>query len=411
MASLNAVLARANVQPGTGPLAGHMVAFANAGGMGGQQQQQASDDFPALGYENGGGGPNGIGRGGSGPGGLMGGVAAKKYAAYVNDPSRTRFAAAVKKPAPAPLGLDENGTSANGINGNGNGTSTNGTAAARSVLGAAADNLYHPTAIIAPRPSPRLKLRPPLLLPTIPTGGALSSMYMSYRNRALQLGATRNACLSRAADAWRRGDGAGAKRFSKEGQAMNERMKEEMRDAAAGLVRERVKVAEGAVRGRDAGWSDDPGDRGMRGRVIGAGLGVCLGVVGRNQLASLPGGTGSGVAGSAGTGGNTTAGGIELTQDERTEAMLDLHGLHSNEATEVLEKFLLGLEQEHFYGLAYVIVGEEKHTGSQDLQRGAAPARGGRLAMAVKEWLHRWGYPWSERDGVVCVDALTHLSA
>ena len=43
--------------------------------------------------------------------------------------------------------------------------------------------------------------------------------------------------------------------------------------------------------------------------------------------------------------------------------MLDLHGLHLNEATEVLEKFLLSLEREHFYGLAYAIVSEEKHTG------------------------------------------------
>ena len=33
----------------------------------------------------------------------------------------------------------------------------------------------------------------------------------------------------------------------------------------------------------------------------------------------------------------------KLTAEERTECILDLHGLHSNEATEVLEHFLLSV--------------------------------------------------------------------
>ena len=145
-------------------------------------------------------------------------------------------------------------------------------------------------------------------------------MYMSYRSRALQLGAARNACLSRAADAWRRGDGAAAKRFSKEGHELNAKMSSEMGDAAGQLVKERAKLAEQAVRGRDAGWSDDPGDRTSRGKIVGSGLGVCLGVA------------------------RLDAGGTEkLSPEERTEAALDLHGLHANEATEVLESFLLGV--------------------------------------------------------------------
>lgn len=82
------------------------------------------------------------------------------------------------------------------------------------------------------------------------------------------------------------------------------------------------------------------------------------------------------------------------------------------------------MERDHFYGLgksgfqlgtvlvilisrilAYLVVGEEKHTGTQDPARGASRAR---LAAGVREWLHLWGYPWSERDGVICVDPLTH---
>ncbi|KAF9559703.1 hypothetical protein CPC08DRAFT_763128 [Agrocybe pediades] len=168
MASLNAVLARANVQPGMGPLVAFMGASPYNDGMGMQQ-----DEFPALRYD----GANGTGVGGVGRG--------KKFAVYVNDPSQTRFVVAVKKPAPPPhhqLGDD---------------ASANGTAP-RNVLGSAADNLYHPLAVVAPRASPRISLRSPLLLPTLPTGGSLSTLYMSYRSRALHLGSMRNMCLSHA---------------------------------------------------------------------------------------------------------------------------------------------------------------------------------------------------------------------
>ncbi|KAK7031351.1 hypothetical protein R3P38DRAFT_2923027 [Favolaschia claudopus] len=330
IASLSAAMSRANVPPGTGPLAMHPAAL---------QAQAQSEEFPALGMD----GSN------------------KGRRGYANDLGRTRFAAAVKRAPPADQGVN----------------------ARRDAMGYGADNLYHRSAIVAPRSSPRLKLRPPALLPTLPTGEAVQSLYMVYRARALQLGAARNACLSRAADAWRRGDGAAAKRFSREGHELNEKMGKEMAGAAAKLVRERARVAEQAVRERDAGWSDDPGDRGMRGRSVGAGLGVCLGVAARD------------------------VGDGKMTTEERTECMLDLHGLHANEATEVLEEFLLALEHEHFYGLAYIIVGEEKHTGTQDTARGASRMR---LATGVREWVHRWGYPWSERDGIICVDALTHAS-
>ncbi|KAJ7180464.1 hypothetical protein C8R46DRAFT_940225 [Mycena filopes] len=336
MSSLSAAMSRANVPPGTGPLAHAM-------------GPPPSDDFPALGIDGG-------AKGRRGPG---------VYTSGYNDPGRTRFAAAVKKSS----------------TGAGTAPPTDPTLVARrEAMGHSADSLYHRSAIVAPRPSPRIKLRPPSLLPTLPTGEVVNNLYMAYRARALQLGAARNACLSRAADAWRRGDGAAAKRFSREGHELNEKMGKEMAGAALKLVRERARVAEAAVRARDAGWSEDPGDRTARGRSVGGGLGVCLGVAGQGVA------PGSSV-------------------EERTECVLDLHGLHANEATEVLEEFLLALEHETFYGLAYIIVGEEKHTGTQDVARGASRAR---LATGVREWVHRWGYPWSERDGVVCVDALTH---
>jgi Domain of unknown function (DUF1771) len=245
-----------------------------------------SDDFPVLGFDK-----------APGRGGRHG------YDKAYNDPGRTRFAAAVKKQAPIAPPSSNDPT----------------VVARREAMGNAAEPLHHRSAIVAPRPSPRLKLRPPALLPTLPTGESVNTLYMAYRSRALQLGAARNACLSRAADAWRRGDGAAAKRFSREGHDLNAKMGAEMTDAAGKLVRERAKLAEQAVRGRDASWSDEPGDRAARGRVCGGGLGLLLGIAGKD------------------------VGDATLTPEERTEALLDLHGLHSNEATEVLEEFLLAV--------------------------------------------------------------------
>jgi hypothetical protein len=66
----------------------------------------------------------------------------------------------------------------------------------------------------------------PSLLPTLTTGAgeAINSLYTNYHARTLQLGAARNACLSHAADAWRRGDGAAATPFSGEGHDLNVKM-------------------------------------------------------------------------------------------------------------------------------------------------------------------------------------------
>ncbi|KAF8324311.1 uncharacterized protein EI90DRAFT_2934880 [Cantharellus anzutake] len=271
------------------------------------------------------------------------------------DSSRVRFAAAVKKPLPPRLPYNESETDS---------------------------TLQGASGPVVPRASPRIRLRPPALVPTLPTGDILNKLYMAYRARAIELGAARNACLSRAAEAWRRGDGAGAKRHSREAQELNGKMGLEAGRAAARLVRERATMTVEAVRNRDVSWSDDPSDRTARGKMCGGGLGVCLGVASSNVVPDS-----------------------RLTPEERTEAFLDLHGLHSNEAVEVIEDFLVALESEHFYGLAYLFVGEEKHTGTQDPSRGTSRAR---LAAGVRDWLFKWGYAWSERDGVICVDPLVH---
>ncbi|KAF8519676.1 hypothetical protein JB92DRAFT_2710305 [Gautieria morchelliformis] len=308
------------------------------------------EDFPTLGHQD----PSDFGKGRKNT------YQQRLY----HDPGRTRFAAAVKAQVnPALLSASRFGRRPDIQRGQ---LRSGGTP--------------------VPRPSPRIKLRPPTLLPTLMTGESVNTLYMSYRQRALQLGAARNACLSRAADAWRRGDGGAAKRFSREGHDLNAKMRGEAADAAGRLVRERVRIAVEAVRQRDAGWSDEPRDRADRGKVVSDGLGVILGVASKDV--------------------GSENGGVRATSDERTEVLLDLHGLHANEAVEVLESFLVAFEKGGLFGLAFVIVGEEKHTGSQNPARGTSRAR---LAAGVRDWLHDWGYPWSERDGIICVDPLTHL--
>lgn len=312
------------------------------------------DDFPALDYSS----RDSRGRRGS------------YYGRAPYDTSKGKFGQAVNKIAqpPAPTVPRDPASQA----------------ARREAMGIAADSLHNRSAIVAPKPSPRLKLRPPTLLPSLPIGESANGLYVAYRSRALQLGAARNACLSRAADAWRRGDGSAAKRFSREGHDLNAKMATELTLSAGSVVRERATLIGQVVKARDGAWSDDPGDHNVRGRTCGNELGVILGIARRDVSGEQR----------------------DLRPDERTESILDIHGIHAAEATLILEEFLLALEREQFYGLTYVVIGDEKHAGVHDPARAASRER---LATGVREWLHRWGYPWSEREGLICVDSATHL--
>jgi hypothetical protein len=178
-----------------------------------------------------------------------------------------------------------------------------------------------------PRPSPRLRLRSPTLLPTLPTGDVLNKLYMTYRERPIQLQSARNACLARAADAWRRNDGAGAKRFSRDANELNTKMVNEAREAASKLLRERVKVLMNEVFKKGGGGGGDAG------KAVGNGLGVCLGVRPVEK----------------GTGPSPSS--ME-SEEMRTEVAIDLHGLHANEGVDYLEEFVLALEREKFLGLS-----------------------------------------------------------
>lgn len=285
----------------------------------------------------------------------------------VFDPSRNRFANAVKRQAPTSQTFTQiGGQRASPVVPPSHRPFSSGSGFRRRIDGPG------PSGPPMPVPSPRIRLRPPTLIPTLPTGSDVNDMYMEARQAAIKLGQARNACLARAAEAWRRGDGATAKQMSRQANLHNHQMTVETADAAANLVRQRRSQVQDAIRSRGEGSAKE----------CAGGLGVVLGVA------------------TLGSGQQT------LSPSERTEVLLDLHMLHANEASDVLEDFLMALERENFYGLAYVIVGDERHVGSQDTGRGASRYR---LATGVKTFLQRFGYPWSESGGCICIDPLTHM--
>ena len=140
------------------------------------------------------------------------------------------------------------------------------------------------------RPSPRLLLRPPQLLPTLTTGAQVSESYAKYREKFLRLGAERSRSLSKAAEAWQRGDGAGAKEWSRTAQSQDRERLAAGREAAGKLVLERKVALKEAVlsgTGRD-GRVDIVADRSVKGKEVGGGLGVCLGVAAPDSSIASP---------------------------------------------------------------------------------------------------------------------------
>jgi hypothetical protein len=141
-------------------------------------------------------------------------------------------------------------------------------------------------------------------MPTLTTGAALTDSYASYRSTFIDLGAARAKCLQRAADCWKRGDGAGARTWSREAQAHDVQRQAAGRDAARQILADRKAELKAAV-GRDnqrEGRVDAAADRGARGKDCGTGLGVLLGVAASAAVTN----------------------GSNISSAERTEAALDL---------------------------------------------------------------------------------------
>ncbi|GAA6024596.1 hypothetical protein JCM10207_001016 [Rhodosporidiobolus poonsookiae] len=233
-----------------------------------------------------------------------------------------------------------------------------------------------------PRKSGRINLRPPALLPTLPTGQSLAALYIRYRQNFLELGANRNKCLAKAAECWKRGDGAGARKWSREAQDWSRQVAIEGRDSALRIVEERKRILKEAIDRNEqrAGTADDVPDRKARGHERGGG--ICLGVVSPAVIPSE---------------------GRPLTDEERTEVALDLHALHTDEALGFMGDFLLKLEAQNFQGLAFIVIGQQKHSGLSAPDKAEAAGRL-RLEQATTEFLGDQGWPWQNFGGILAVD-------
>ncbi|KAJ1017812.1 hypothetical protein NDA16_005129 [Ustilago loliicola] len=243
-------------------------------------------------------------------------------------------------------------------------------------------------AAATPRTSARIPLRPSALLPTLLTGASAAETYQTHRGDVLSLAEQRNKLLARASEAYRKGDVASAKKFSKEASSLNHQYEDESRTAAHAIVKDRLRelrsrLNDPATSGSNASaQSTEAGARGLRGKIVGNGLGLCLGVVRPGALQ-----------------GNSA----NLSVDERTECLLDLHGLHAKEAVELTEEFLLGLEAERMQGLAYLAIGKGKHSSKETDKRRV------KVAGFIKQFLSSYSYPFAESEGVLVVDHLSHL--
>ena len=303
------------------------------------------------------------------------------------DPTRNRWAAAVQKKATGPTAAlqREDQGSVSLFSRGGTVRGSNAASASSNRQGSGSGQI---------RSSGRIPLRAPLLLPTLNTGKLSAQSYAAHREDSLVLAEQRNKILARASEAFRRGDFGCAKKLSQEASDINSRFQDESRSAARKLLRERMreiraKVTDPIEAGSavTANQSDEAGAKGMKGKVVGGGLGICLGVVRAGALqTSMPSSMACG-----------------LSVEERSESLLDLHGLHSQEAVEVVEEFLLGLEREGMQGLAYLAIGREKHSS-----RGTDRRRV-KLGGFIKQFLGSYAYPFAECDGVLVVDPCTHV--
>ncbi|KAI3484892.1 hypothetical protein L1887_51946 [Cichorium endivia] len=217
--------------------------------------------------------------------------------------------------------------------------------------------------------------------------GSASETYLAHRGDVLSLAEQRNKLLARASEAYRKGDVASASKYSKEASTLNQQYESESRTAAHAIVKERLgelrsRLNDPNLSGSNSAQSTEAGARSLRGKVVGNGLGVCLGVLRPGALQ-----------------GSITA---SLSMDERTECLLDLHGLHAKEAVELTEEFLLGLEAEGIQGLAYLAIGKAKHSSKETDKRRV------KVGGFVRQFLSSYAYPFAESDGVLVVDHLSH---
>ena len=171
----------------------------------------------------------------------------------------------------------------------------------------------------------------PTHIPWLETGSEANRAYLNARAAAMKHASLRNRFLQSAAQAWNRNDARAAKALSMRGQAENETMRRLHREAAAELYAS-----------RNAHKRSD------------------------NMIT------------------NPSLYRKDQNPDSADEVFIDLHGLHTDEAVEYMEKCLV--ENQQSEKPVYVITGTGHHS------RNARE----KLGRSVKEWLEGWGYAYKE---------------
>lgn len=259
---------------------------------------------------------------------------------------------------------------------------------------------------------PQARLRAAQLLPdnSAEPSPSLAKLTDTYRAKTLEFSSRRKECFDLAKESFKRADGAGVKKWSKEGDEWNRRLADETRAIAGSMIAERNRLLKDAVRegvSERLSKVEEGPDRMHRGKEMGGG--ICLGVVASSRNQGV------------------------VAVKERMEVLMDLHGLNPEDGVYYMEKFLMALKTEGFQGLAYVLTSassssslvEDTVGGAHSSEEDAPPPSlslslssssseltrdQAKLEKAVQNWLDRKRFAYlffaagPTRPAFLCID-------
>ncbi|CAO3691054.1 unnamed protein product [Rhizopus stolonifer] len=93
-------------------------------------------------------------------------------------------------------------------------------------------------------------------------------------------------------------------------------------------------------------------------------------------------------------------------QRSRHEAFIDLHGLHQDEAIDIIDERLYNMRQNHYTGVVYIVTGTGHHSGDNGLSK-----KSSKLKPYIEEYLQYENYRFAEtnmmgdtKGGIFAVD-------
>lgn len=82
-------------------------------------------------------------------------------------------------------------------------------------------------------------------------------------------------------------------------------------------------------------------------------------------------------------------------QRSKHEAFIDLHGLHQDEAIDIIEEQLQRMRQNNYTGIVYIVTGTGHHSGASGLSKKMS-----KLKPYVEEYLRQENYRFAETNMV-----------